>query len=461
MSRERRILVVEDDALMRSTLVQYLGAKHRVLAATSCEEAREVFSKQRFDVVILDLSLPDGDGLSLIAPFRQDDEAEVVVITAFPKVQSAVKALKAGALDYINKPFDLEEFDIVVAKALEHRSLRDEVVSLRRQVRSPGGVDRLLGDSPAIARVREHIRRVAATPDTTVLVRGESGTGKELVAEAVHQESSRKGRPFVRLNCSSIPMTMLEAELFGHERGAFTDAKASRRGLVEAADGGTLFLDEIGDLSLELQPKLLTLLESRTFRRIGGNREINADVRIVAATNRDLEAMVSGGRFREDLLFRLKVFEIAVPPLGDRRSDIPLLARHFVSELGRHLERQVAGFTRKALGRLAEYSWPGNVRELRNVIERAIILMGSETIDLVDLPSDLKVTPQAVCADFCPAHPEGFRSFPRLDEIERRYVLCAYRMAGHNKTRAAEILGISRVTLREKLKQLGVDEEGG
>jgi DNA-binding NtrC family response regulator len=374
-------------------------------------------------------------------------------------VQSAVRALKAGALDYINKPFDLDEFDIVIAKALEHRGLRDEVLSLRRQIPAVGGVDRILGDSATITRVREIIRRVATTPDTTVLVRGESGTGKELVAEAVHHESPRSNRPFVRLNCSSIPATMLEAELFGHERGAFTDARTSRRGLFEAADGGTLFLDEIGDLPLELQPKLLTVIESRTFRRIGGNRELSVDVRIVAATNRDLDSLVADGAFRQDLLFRLKVFEIVMPPLGNRKGDIEQLARHFLGELAPRLGRRVLSVSPDALERLTSHSWPGNVRELRNILERAMILADSDTITVADLPADLKPMLPTVCADFCPAHPDGLRSFPTAEEIEQRYIRCVHRMTGGNKTRAAEILGMSRLTLREKLKHVGADDE--
>lgn len=459
MTRKWKILIVEDDVLMRSSLAQHLGLEHLVLVASSGKEALDLFGRHMIDLVILDLNLPDGDGLSLIATFRQDGETEVVVITAFPKVQSAVGALKAGALDYINKPFDLAEFDLVVAKTLKQRDMQSEISSLRRMVRPQSGVNRILGETPAIVRVRQLITRVAATPLTTVLVRGESGTGKELVAEAVHHESSRQCGPFMRVNCSSIPATMLEAELFGHERGAFTDAKASRCGLFEAATGGTLFLDEIGDLPIELQPKLLTVLESRTFRRLGGNRERNADVRIVAATNRDLEAMISAGTFRKDLLYRLKVFEIVMPPLRERRPDIEMLSIHFLAELRPLLGGSTRKFAPKALQMLTGHSWPGNARELRNVLERSLILSDSETITAMDLMLDPKQALAATCMELCPANPENCGSFSTLAEIELRYIKCVHRRMGGNKTRAAEILGISRLTLREKLKQIGIDEE--
>ncbi len=456
MSARRGVLVVEDDALLRQSLVLHLKARYSAISAASCAEARAAFERHSPDLVVLDLNLPDGDGLSLVEAFRRDGAAEVVVMTAFPKVQSAVRALKAGALDYLNKPFELDEFDLVVERAIEHRGLRDEVDGLRRQNPKVGGLDRILGDAPAIVSLREEILQVARTPDTTVLVRGETGTGKELVAEAVHAESMRRKNAFVRVNCSSIPASMVESELFGHERGAFTDARAARQGLVELAEGGTLFLDEIGDLPLDLQPKLLTVLESRCFRRIGGNREIATDARFVAATNRDLEAMVKEGRFRADLLFRLKVFEVFVPALGERRSDLAVLARHFLAGFAQRLGRPVPALSASAAAALARYSWPGNVRELRNVLERAVILARGDTIERIDLPDEGAVSAPSACLDFCPCNPEGAGSFPPLSEVEARYLGCVYRLVGGNKTRAAEILGISRVTLREKLRQSGV-----
>jgi DNA-binding NtrC family response regulator len=318
-----------------------------------------------------------------------------------------------------------------------------------------------VGSSAAIEHVRGLVRRVAATPDTTVLIRGESGTGKGLIAEAVHWESERRHRPFVGLNCSSLPPALIEAELFGHERGAFTDAKAVRRGLAEESHGGTLFLDEIGDLPLELQPKLLALLESRTFRRIGGNRETSVDIRIVAATHRDLEAMVRERTFRADLLFRLKVFEIVSPPLRERGDDIEALVHHFLGEMCRHFGRPAASISPAALGILHTHAWPGNVRELRNALERAMVLADGNTLRATDLPVDLvNPKPSAECRGSCPAHPAGLGSFPTAAEIERRYVRCVYRAAGGNKTRAAEILGISRLTLREKLKQMDQAADG-
>lgn len=458
MSAQQSILIVEDDRVMRETLAAHLGRTYRVATAGSCAEARRAYDKMRVEVAILDLNLPDGDGLSLVGPFRRDGGAEVVVITAYPKAQSAVRALKAGALDYINKPFELDEFEIVVNKAAEVRRLRDEVSVLRRQRPKGGGAERFLGEAPAITRLREEIRSVARTPDTTVLILGESGSGKELVAEAVHYESQRRNGPLVRVNCSSIPSTMLEAELFGHERGAFTDAKTARKGLIELAQGGTLFLDEIGDLPLELQPKLLRVLESRSFRRLGGNREYEADVRFVTATNRNLEAMAADGRFREDLYFRLRVFEISVPPLRDRRTDIPLLAEYFLGELRRHLGASAHSLAPDVLRHFYSYRWPGNARELKNVIERGLILASGVSIELGDLPSDLRPHVPDLCSPGCPAFPDGFADFPSVAEIERRYLLCVYRRCDSNKTQAAKVLGISRVTLREKLRQYAIDD---
>ncbi|MBI2388598.1 MAG: sigma-54-dependent Fis family transcriptional regulator [Deltaproteobacteria bacterium] len=440
---------------MREALTRRLSSRHRVVAAASCVEAREVFARSRVDLVVLDLNLPDGDGLSLIPIFLQDREAEVVVVTAYPEVQSAVRALKAGAFDYINKPFELDEFDVVVDKALEHCRLRAEVMTLRRAGPRAGGVERILGGSHPIERVREDIRRVAETPATTVLIRGETGTGKELVAEAVHDESKRRHAPIVRVNCSSIPASMMEAELFGHERGAFTDAKSSRRGLIELAHGGTLFLDEIGDLPLELQPKLLRVLESRCLRPLGGSREVEVDVRFVAATNRDLESMQAERRFREDLFFRLNVFAISVPPLRERAGDVTLLASHFLGELCRRLGKSPKTLSQEALSRLEAYRWPGNVRELSNVVERAVIVARGEIVSTADLavPEGPHVTaPVPGEALVSP----GAGAYPPLEAIERRYVLQVYEQTGRNKTRAAEILGLSRVGLREKLKGYGV-----
>ena len=454
----RTILVVEDDAVLREALADHLAHDHRVIAAGSRAQALAAFERQSVDLVVLDMHLPDGDGLSLIETFRADDHApQVVVVTAFPKVQAAVRALKAGAFDFINKPFDLDQLEIVISKALEHRGLQIAVDVAARTSPKPGGVERMLGGSQVVERLRTEVLQVAGTPDTTVLVRGESGAGKELVAEAVHHESAapRADGPLVRLDCSSIPETMMEAELFGHERGAFTDAKASRRGLLELADGGTLFLDEIGDLPAALQPKLLRVLETRRFRRVGGNREIEVDVRFVAATNRDLEAMVREGLFREDLLFRLKVFTVTLPPLRERSEDIAALAEHFLAELGRRIGRPKSGFTPAAMELFKSYAWPGNVRELRNVTERAVIVAQGDQINADDLPHDLRSSAPADAdsCEVCPLVADGGASPTPLSEVERRYVACVYDRLDQNKTRTAEALGISRVTLRERLKR--------
>ena len=435
---------------MRKSLHQYLSKHYNTIAVGTCKEARKELQSKAINVAILDLSLPDGDGLSLIETARNDARAEVVVITAFPKAQTAVRALKAGALDYINKPFELDEFEIVLARAVEVHALKHELAVLRRNQPVIGGVHNILGNNPQVEFLREEITQVAQTPDTTVLIRGESGTGKELVAEAIHHESSRRNGPLVRLNCSSLPANMLEAELFGHERGAYTDAKAVRKGLVELANGGTLFLDEVGDLPLSMQPKLLRLLESKTYRRLGGNREFVVDVRFVAATNRALETMVVEGSFREDLFFRLKVFEVVVPPLRKRMSDLTELTQYFVRLIAGHLDKNVSGLTADAYSLLEEYEWPGNIRELRNLLERAVIISKDGVLDRGCFR--LFASKRENSSPGLLSPPTSLANCITLRELEHHYVKIVYELAGNNKTKTAEALGLSRATLREKLK---------
>jgi len=455
MARRPRLLLVEDEALFQRSLASHLGVVYEVAIAGSLGEAREACSRLRFDVALCDLHLPDGDSFQLVAELAAVEGTEVIVMTADASPRSAVSALKAGAFDYLNKPFDLTELDLVIAKAVEHVGLRREVAALRQSVPATRGVERIIGCCPSMDALRSDILQVAATPDTTVLVRGETGTGKELVAEAIHHASDRRDSPLIRVNCSSLPTTMIEAEIFGHVRGAFTDAKTSRRGLIEMAHGGTLLLDEIGDMPIELQPKLLRVIESRRVRRLGGDRESSVDVRFVAATNRDLDQLVREGKFREDLLFRLQVFELVAPPLRSRPSEISLLARHLLTQLASRLGRNVSGFTEQAMTRLESYDWPGNVRELRNVIERAIILCRGQSIT----PELLRIGPlraQAGSNGNGSLFPAAVEACLALDDLDQAYVRHVYELCDSNKTRAAEVLSISRVTHRERLRRAGV-----
>jgi DNA-binding NtrC family response regulator len=451
-----RILVVDDDATIRQTLAEILDRQgYEVHSAEDGAAALAAARRCSFDLALLDLRLPDTGGLDLMAALRElDDRTLVVVMTAYPEVRTAISALKAGAYDYLNKPFDLDDLKGLVRRALETQRLRTEVERLRISTRQPASVEGMVGASPAFARMIEVTRKIAAAARTPVLIRGESGTGKERVAQAIHALSPRAPGPWVTLNCSAISEGLLESEMFGHEKGAFTDAKASKRGLLELADGGTLFLDEIGDLSLTLQPKLLRAIETQTFRRVGGSRELTVDVRFVAATNRDLADMVRRGQFREDLYYRLNVAGIDVPPLRERRTDILPLARHFLDKAA-----TVLGLPRPPLdpsvdAMLEAYAWPGNARELRNVMERALILSGGDMISPAHLPKELLGSGNDAAA--AGERPEG--GVLMLEEVEKRHIRRVLEGCKGNKTQAARLLGINRLTLRNKIKQYQLRE---
>jgi DNA-binding NtrC family response regulator len=442
-----RILVVDDDDTLRETISDVLGRRYAVDQAPDAGTALERAHANTYSLVLLDLRLPDGNGLEVLKQLHEiDDRLLVVVMTAYPEVRTAVSALKAGAYDYLNKPFDLDDLGGLVRRALETRQLRDEVERLRATVPAPERQEGMIGTSPAFTGMLEITRRIAAAARTPVLIRGESGTGKERVAQAIHGLSSRSSGPWITLNCSAIAEGLLESEMFGHEKGAFTDAVASKRGLLELADGGTLFLDEIGDLSLALQPKLLRVIETQAFRRVGGQRELRVDVRFVAATNRDLNELIRQGRFREDLYYRLNVASIDVPPLRERREDILQLARHFLCDAAAVMGIRENAIDHLAETRLTSYSWPGNVRELRNVMERALILSGGAVIRPEHLPKEL-----------CTAVPcmarEGTVVPFALAELEKRHIQRVLDYCMGNKTKAASLLGISRLTLRNKIRQ--------
>ena len=447
------ILIVEDDNTIRVTVGNFLARQgFDVEVAEDGAQALALLKERSFSLVLLDLRLPDMNGLDILARIKEsDDQPLVVIMTAYPEVRTAVAALKAGAYDYINKPFDLEDLQELIRRAAETQRLRREVEWRRAQAETCV-IEGLIGTAPAFKNMLETTARIAAAGKVPVLIRGESGTGKERIAQAIHGRSPRADGPWITLNCSALPEGLLESELFGHERGAFTDAKQLKRGLLELADGGTLFLDEIGDLSLALQPKLLRVLETQTFRRVGGQKEIRVDVRFVSATHRDLPAMVQSGHFREDLYYRLNVGAIDLPALRERPDDILPLAAHFLEKMAPVLGVDSPGFDAAVEPLLKAYRWPGNVRELRNVVERAAILSRGERITAQHLPKEivgegpLPLTPES---------PKSGATVRPLSDIETDYIRHVLQLCAGNKTQAAELLGINRLTLRNKLRESG------
>jgi DNA-binding NtrC family response regulator/cytochrome b subunit of formate dehydrogenase len=440
-----RLLIVEDDALLRSVLAERLQHEGiEVVAAGTLREARAGLDTVAPDVVLLDLRLPDGEGLDLLREAAHGGASVWVVMTAHATVSLAVEALKLGAHDFLEKPFSLDRAVATVRQALAVTALRREVAALRDRSSLAGTT--VIGTGPAMERVFELVARLAAADATTVLIEGESGTGKGAIAQAIHRLGPRAARPFMNVTCSALPETLMESELFGHERGAFTDAHAAKRGLVEMADGGTLFLDEIGELTPGVQAKLLRFIEEKTFRRLGATRDLKVDVRIMAATNRSLAEEVDAGRFRADLFYRLRVIPITMPPLRERTEDIEPLAKHFVAQFNRELGKRVRGVEPGALAVLARYPWPGNVRELKNVIERAVLLADGETLGTRELPPEL-AAPQASAA---------VSGGTTLEEVERRLLVAALEHARGNQSRAAEALGISRHQVRTRMKRYGL-----
>lgn len=447
------ILIVEDDNTIRVTVGNFLARQgFDVEVAEDGQQALAMLKERTFSLILLDLRLPDMNGLDILARIKEsDDQPLVVIMTAYPEVRTAVAALKAGAYDYINKPFDLEDLQELIRRAIETHRLRREVEWRRAQAETCA-IEGLIGDSPAFRRMLDMTARIAGAGKIPVLIRGESGTGKERVAQAIHSRSPRVDGPWVTLNCSALPEGLLESELFGHERGAFTDAKQMKRGLLELADGGTMFLDEIGDLSLTLQPKLLRVLETQTFRRVGGQKEIRVDVRFVSATHRDLASMVQSGHFREDLYYRLNVGAIDLPALRERQEDILALAKHFLDKTALVIGIGSPGFDPAVEPLLKAYRWPGNVRELRNVVERAAILSLGECISAQHLPREITGDNPAMPVLFCAQSGSAIRP---LAAVETDYIRHVLHSCAGNKTQAAELLGITRLTLRNKLREAG------
>jgi two-component system response regulator PilR (NtrC family) len=456
-----RILVVEDDGSMRQFLSILLSREgHEVILADSGEEGLRRLEEQEFDLVLTDLRLGEVDGLQVLARARRlARETQVVVLTAFATTETAVSAMKAGAYDYVMKPFRVDALQEVIKKALEKRELLLENQALRRQIDRRYGVGNLIGNSPAIRKVYDLIEKVARTR-SNVLVAGESGTGKELVAKAIHYNSPRGDQPLVTLNCGAIPESLIESELFGHVRGSFTGAFANKRGFFEEADNSTLFLDEIGELSLALQVKLLRVLQERKIKPVGGIKEKEVDVRLICATNRDLEEEVRQGRFREDLYYRINVIGIQIPPLRERLEDVPSLAVHFIDRFARENGRPPLEITPRVLSALGRYAYPGNVRELENILERAVALSSEGVIDLELLPEAV-VSSTAVsgqCLQSLEIPDEGIDLEAIVGELEQDLLLKALRRARGVRKEAARLLGITFRSIRYRLDKYGIDD---
>jgi len=442
----KRVLIVDDELSMREMLAILLKKEGLdVRTAASRAEAARTLGEGPVDLVLTDVKLPDGDGLEILRQVKAAAPATpVVVMTAFGTTEVAVGARKLGAEAYILKPFDVDELRIVVRDALANRSLREENVRLKREVGQANGLDRVIGVSEVMASLFEMVRAIAPT-SSTVLITGESGTGKELVAHAIHGLSGRAEGPFVSVNCGALTETLLESELFGHVKGAFTDARQSKKGLFEAAIGGTLFLDEVGETSLAMQVKLLRALQERRIRRVGGTEETEVDVRVIAATNAPLEEYVKQKRFREDLFYRLQVIPIVTPPLRERREDIPLLAEHFTLRFARQMGKGVAKVSQEAMQLLRAFSWPGNVRQLENVIERAVALETTEAVLPERLPDSIR-SPQR--SEPLPAIGNGFSLDDFMLSVEARLLNEALERAAGDRAQAAQLLGISSRSLR-------------
>jgi len=449
-----RVLIVDDDRNMCEMLEADLRLRgFSCRWTTSPQDALHLINAESFHAVLTDLRMPGMAGTELcerIVANRPD--TPVVVMTAFGSLESAVAAMRAGAYDFVTKPIELDILALALERAVRHQALQEKVKVLSQEVEGLKRFDEILGTSPPMQELFDQLSRIADS-EASVLITGESGTGKELVARAIHRQSRRRNKPFVAVNCAALPDTLLESELFGHAKGAFTDARAARKGLFLEAESGTLFLDEIGDFALPTQAKLLRALEEQKLRPVGGDREQPFDVRIVSATNRDLESAVEEGRFREDLYFRINVIQVEVPPLRARGGDILLLARHFVELFAARAGKRVTGLSDAAAGKLINYSWPGNVRELRNVIERAVALTRYENLAVDDLPEKIRdyQSSRLVLAGSDPA------DLLPLEELERRYILHVLEMVGGNKTTAARVLGLDRKTLYRKLQQWETD----
>jgi len=475
LPEKKQVLIVDDEPNLRKILAAQLSRDgYDVMTAEDGEQGLQFLREHHIDLVITDLKMPKVDGMTLLREaLREAPDLPIVMITAHGTVDTAVEALKLGAFDYLTKPFDKDEVRQIVGKALKTRELAGEEASTQERD-EPGARFGIIGQSPGLTDLYAVLERVADSP-TTVLITGESGTGKELVARALHDHSARKGKPFIKVNCAAIPKELIESELFGYERGAFTGAVSSKPGRFELANGGTLFLDEIGEIPVEMQVKLLRALQESEFERVGGIKTIRVDVRLVAATNRDLKKLIAANLFREDLFYRLNVVSIRLPALRERSSDIPLLVEHFLAKFNERLKKQVAGVEPEALDLLSAYGWPGNIRELENVMERAVLFCDAQKLRVEDLPGELRgasagsIAPPSTLegagsAGDIPLGAEGgLKEHVKvaMSRLERELVSRALKQTNNNVTHAARLLKISRKGLQLKMKELGLREGGG
>ena len=448
------ILVVDDSTPVRENLCELLSAEgYEVDSCGGGQEALHFLHERTYDLVLTDLSMPGVDGMAVLAYLvNHFPETSCIIITGYGTIQTAVNAMRLGAYDYLCKPVESQEILMVIARALEHQRLRRENIHLKKQLHQRFGIDNIIGTSEPMCQVFDIIRKVADT-DSTVLILGESGTGKELVARAIHYNGHRQANPLIPVNCGAIPEDLLESELFGHEKGAFTHAIRTHIGRFEQAHGGTIFLDEIGDMSPNLQVKLLRVLQSREFERIGGQKTLKVDIRVIAATNRDLKELVQSGKFREDLYYRLNVIPIRIPPLRERRSDIPMLVNHFIQEFGRKKKKPACRVSPQVMRRLTSYDWPGNVRELENLIERMVILSEGEVLDLQDLPEHFYPGARETFHFTAELPAGGLPLQKMLSDLERQLIIKALNQAGWVKNQAAQLLQLNRTTLVEKIKK--------
>ena len=446
-----RILVIDDDRALCELLEEDLKRRgHQVWTALKVPDARDFLHRQDVDLVLTDLNMPGVNGIDFCAELHENrPDLPVLIMTAFGSLETAIAALRAGAYDFVTKPVDLDLLNIALQRALQHSHLQEKVRLLKDQVRRQQPDEELLGESAALQEIKQQILRIAEL-DTSVLISGESGTGKELVARALHRQSQRNEGPFVAINCAALPENLLESELFGHVRGAFTDARENRKGLFVEASGGTLLLDEIAEMPLPLQPKLLRVLEDHKVRPLGGSNEIDCDVRVLAATHRNLAEAVEMGRFRSDLFYRLNVIQLELPPLRERGNDILLLAMRFIQQLGKRFNKSVVGLAQPAAACLLTYDWPGNVRELRNVIERALVLTRHDQLTVEDLPEQIR---HPAAGGAVPASLTEAGQIITLEEMEQRYIHQVLEQLQGNRTLAARLLGVDRKTLYRKLKE--------
>lgn len=446
MKRKPKILIVDDEAVVRESLRDWMSdAGYQVFAAENGSRALEIIEREKLGIVIADLVMPGIDGIELMKKAREIvPNIRVAIITAYGSVPTAITAIREGAYDYIEKPFCPDRVELLVEKMVEHQGLIEENIALHQKLEERYRFENIVAKSPKMRQVIEVIK-VIAKSNATILITGDSGTGKELVARAIHSQSHRRAKPFIAVSCAALPETLLESELFGHEKGSFTGAHAQKKGKFEIANTGTLFLDEIGEISANTQVHLLRVLEEKEFNRVGGNELVKVDVRVISATNKDLKKAVANGQFREDLYYRLNVVTIELPPLREREDDIPLLAQHFLKKFAIENQKEITGFSPDAIDFLLKYDWPGNVRELENAIERAVILAKNTSIEVTDLPQQNLISAGLA--------PQG----GMLREVEKNHILGVLTQSRRNYSKAARLLGISRATLYNKVKAYGID----